>query len=558
METLSQERKRLQAEGLLPDWFTTNSWQMVKKKYLSKGESYRDRISTIAKTLAQYTPNPTEWEQKFFDMCWKGWVSLSTPVLSNVGTTKGLGVSCMGMVVEDNLDSIYKAKHEIAMLTKAGFGTSGDLSNIRQRGALVNGSFSSSGVVPVMQGFISDMQYLHQGSARRGSFASYIDIEHGDFDEIISLLKVSPDDANIGWVIKQTFIDKLDAGCEEATRRFQVSLATKMVTGKGYYWLIDKVNEALPEVFKNLGMTNKSGGLCVEITLIADENHSYSCILSSMNLTKYNEWKGTDAIFNATVLLDCVCEDFLRNARFIPGLEKVVRFTEKFRALGLGVLGWHTYLQNNMISLGSLEAVYLNTEIFKAMQEESLRASKWLAEVNGQSPEMSCTDRANSNLLAIAPTMSTALIMGGCSQGIEPIAANVYTQGSAAGEVYRVNPALLDLLKSKDKYSEEVLKSIEEAQGSVQHLGFLSDEEKLVFRTGFEIDQLVLLRLASQRQQYLCQGQSLNLFFASDVTEEEVAKVHKYAFKDPRILGLYYVRTMRGAAPKVSCEGCAG
>jgi len=278
-----------------------------------------------------------------------------------------------------------------------------------------------------------------------------------------------------------------------------------------------------------------------------------------MNLHKFDEWKDTDAVFTATVFLDCVAEEFIQQGKDIKGLEKAVRFTQKGRALGLGALGFHSYLQKHRIPIESLPAHLKNLEIFKHIDDESLRASQWMAEELGE-PEW-CTGYGvrNTHRIAIAPNTTSALICGGVSQGIEPVVANAYTQAGAAGELERVNPEFIKLLEEKGKYTPEVISDVADKLGSVQHLDFLTDEEKLVFKTAYEIDQKTLIRLASTRQQYIDQGQSLNLFFDANEDEQYISEVHREAFLDKNIKALYYMRTLSGVqASKDDCIACEG
>lgn len=298
---------------------------------------------------------------------------------------------------------------------------------------------------------------------------------------------------------------------------------------------------------------------CTEIALFSDEEHTFTCVLSSLNLAKYDEWKDTDAIFVATVFLDCVASEFIHLGKRIKGLEKAVAFTEKGRALGLGVMGFHTYLQQKMISFSSMEAHFENINIFKRIQEEAERATKWMAEVWGEPEWCKGYNRRNTHLLCCPPTLSTSSIIGGVSQGIEPIYKNVYVQGSAAGELNRINPILLNIMKERGIYDDDHVNEIINYNGSVQLVDWLSDEEKKVFKTAFEIDQKSIIRLAATRQKYIDQAQSINLFFSAEESEEYISEVHQMAFLDPMIKSLYYIRSESGVqASKGECESCSG
>lgn len=558
-EQLSAERKELQDKGLLPDFYTTGGYQLLKSKYLSGGETPLDRYRTIAKAAASYMPNPKEWEEKFFDILWKGWLSPSTPVLSNMGAKKGTPVSCSGQYIGDSVYDFYYNQVESAILSQNGFGTSAYLGDIRPRGSSIGNGGKASGILPVLKDFVQLSNDVSQGNSRRGSWAGYIPIDHGDFWEIADYLFHYPDSVNIGWVITKEFKDRLDNGDEDALKRYQRIMKIRSMLGKGYIWKHWTANENRPQMYKDMDLDIKASNLCVEINLHSSPEYIFTCVLSSMNLYKYDEWKNTDAVFTATVFLDCVAEEFIQKANKIKGMEKAVEFTKKGRALGLGVLGFHSYLQSKMVSFESFEAHQINTEIFKHMSEESLRASQWMAKELGEPEWCEGYGTRNTHNMALPPTMSTALICGGVSQGIEPISMNVFNQTTAGGEVYRISQELIKLMKEKNVYNAETIKEIERNNGSVQDVFWLTDEEKEVFKTAFEIDQRAILRLASQRQRYVDQGQSINLFFDADENEEYISTIVQEAINDERIIGLYYQRGMSGVqATRGECVACHG
>lgn len=554
---LSEERKKMQAEGLMPLHWSTASWQLFKNKYLYQADTPKEQYQRIASTLAAHTPDPQEWKQKFFDIMWKGWLSPSTPILANTGTNRGLPVSCAGSYVPDSIDGIYKAKHETAMLTKMGFGTAGYLGDVRPRGSEISVGGKSTGVMQIIEGFQSDMEYVAQGTARRGSWAGYLPIDHGDFKEVCTYLEQHPDGNNVGWCVSQNFIDRLSAGDKEAIDRYAQALKTKMLTGKGYFFFPQKAEAKRPQWYVDQGLDVKAPQLCNEIMLHSSKDFTYTCVLASMNVDLFDDWFGTDAVFVATVFLDSVCQEFIERAKNIPGLDKAVAFTKNSRALGLGQCGLHSYMQKNMVAFESLEGHMINSKVSKYIQDEAIKASEWLASVWGEPKWMKGYGRANTHLLAIAPTKSTALIMGGVSEGINPDTAMVYTQKSAGGEVDRVNPYLLKLMKEKGVYNKANVEDIRDKMGSVQHVDWLTEEEKLVFRTAFEINQHTILRMAATRGKFVDQWMSLNLFFAAGEDESYINDVHKEAFLNPDILGLYYVYSMAGVqASKDECLAC--
>lgn len=562
-EELSSRRKELQASGDLPEWLTTGGFQVLRKGYFhGESESLRDTYRTIAKTAARHLVNQQEeWEERFFNIMWNGWLALSTPVF-NLGTNRGCPVSCSGNYVGDSIYSFYSSRLEAAMLTKNGFGTSSYLGDIRGRGDKISSGGKASGTHPVFQMFVDDMRKVSQGNTRRGAWAGYIEIEHPDFYEIAKFLETEPDDLNIGWIISDDFIKKCNDGDLESISRYKRVMKVKFITGKGYLFFIDKVNRANPIMYKDHGLSVKASNLCTEITLHSDEDHTFTCILSSLNLEKYDEWKDTDTVFVATVFLDCVASEFIEYAKNIPGLEKAVRFTEKSRALGLGALGYHSYLQKNSIPFESLEASLVNRSIFSRIKRDATEASRYLAGLLGEPEWCIGHGMRNTHLLAIAPNSSSSIICGGVSQGIEPIVANSFTQPTAAGEIMRMNPQLLDLLKSKGLTKEEVdviMDIIHYDNGSVKNVNILTDHEKLVFKTAYEIDQSIIIDRASDRQPYICQAQSLNTFFSANEDEGYISSIFQKAFEDENIKSLYYTRTEAGVSPSkgvcLSCEG---
>ena len=564
-DKLSKERKRLQKEGLVPEWFTTGGYSMFTQKYEydTNGRSVRGQFERIAKAAAKHlkgTKFESEAEGKFFDLMWNNWLSLSTPVMSNMGTDRALPVSCSGGVVDDSINGFYKNRYETAILTKHGFGTSAYLGGIRPRGTPYgkDKKGTASGIWPVFKGHAQDMIDVAQGSQRRGAWAGYLEIDHKDFDEVYDHIYNDPDGMNVGWIIRDAFMQRLRAGDSDAIRRYQHCLKMKMVVGRGYFWFVDRVNRKLPEPYKRAGMKNYASNLCNEVALPADNEHQFTCVLSSMLVHRFDEWNGTDAVYWATIFLDCVAEEFIQRAKDIEGLEKTVRFTEKARALGLGQAGLHTYLQDHMIPFESLEARMVSQQVAKHIWEESLRASQDMAKELGEPEWCRGFGVRNASRIAIAPTKSSAIMFGGVSEGINPDPAMVFTQKSAGGSIDRIVPSLLKIMKERGVYNKKTIKSITERFGSVQHVDWLSEVEKAVFKTAFEINQKTVVALASARARYIDQWQSLNLFFAAEEQPEWISEVHQQAFEDPNILGLYYIYTQAGigAAKETECVAC--
>ena len=564
-DKLSKERKRLQKEGLVPEWFTTGGYSMFTQKYEydTNGRSVRGQFERIARAAAAHlkgTKFEAEAEGKFFDLMWNNWLSLSTPVMSNMGTDRALPVSCSGGVVDDSINGFYKNRYETAILTKHGFGTSAYLGAIRPRGTPYGKDKrgAASGIWPVFKGHAQDMIDVAQGTQRRGAWAGYLEIDHNDFDEIYDHIYNDPDGMNVGWIITDHFLKRLQTGDTDAIRRYQRCLKMKMVVGRGYFWFVDRVNRKLPEPYKRAGMKNYASNLCNEVALPADNEHQFTCVLSSMLVHRFDEWKDTDAVYWATIFLDCVAEEFIQRAKDIEGLEKTVRFTQKARALGLGQAGFHTYLQDHMIPFESLEARMVSQQIAKHIWEESLRASQDMAKELGEPEWCRGFGVRNASRIAIAPTKSSAIMFGGVSEGINPDPAMVFTQKSAGGSIDRIVPSLLKIMKERGVYNKKTIKTITERFGSVQHVDWLSDDEKAVFKTAFEINQKTVVALASARGRYIDQWQSLNLFFAAEERPEWISEVHQQAFEDPNILGLYYIYTQAGigAAKETECVAC--
>ncbi len=547
----SEERKQQQALGNVPEWMTTQGYQLFVEKYLHQ-PTVKEQYKIIAETAAKYVTHEFPFASvAFFDLLWKGWLSPSTPILANMGTTRGLPVSCSGGYIPDSIDGFYTARRETAILTKYGFGTSGYLGDIRGRGSDISIGGKASGVLPVYKGFVRDMQEVSQGATRRGAWAGYLPIDHIDFDELADLLHHHPDDLNVGWIISDKFIQELDSNNFESLRRYKKALKIKMITGKGYFFFVDKANRHKPEGYPEI----KASNLCTEIMLHSSKEYTFTCVLSSMNVAKYDEWKDTDAVFWATLFLDCVAEDFIQKAKNISGLEKAVAFTEKGRALGLGQCGLHTYLQSKRIPFESLEARWTSNKIAELIFNEAKEASEELGSCFGI-PDW-CKSTRNTHVIAIAPTKSTSLIMGGISEGINPDPAMVFTQNTAGGEVERITPVFLELMKEKGVYDKQHIREIEDAFGSCQHVDWLTAAEKLVFKTAFEMDMNAIVRLAAGRQNYVDQGQSVNLFFSGDASEEYISEVHKNAFKNENILSLYYNYSKADiAGSKGECQSC--
>ena len=556
-EQLSAERKALQAKGHLPPWYTTQAWQMFRKGVVPGEAALLGRHKTIAKTLARHMKGrEAEWETKFFNELWNGILSPASPALMNTGTDRGMMVSCSGQWVDDDVDSFYSNLRETAILSKHAFGTSADFSNIRPRGAAISGGGHANGPVPVIDDFFTAASKISQGGNRRGSIGAYLDIEHPDWDEAADGLLAAPNGKNYGWVVRDSFVEALMAEDPEANRKFQKALYVKLVTGKGYFFMVDKANRHRPQMYKDLGLDIKASNLCSEIMLHSSEEYTYSCILSSLNLTHWDKIKNSDSVFIAAVFLDCLCSEFIEKSAGVPGLEKVRNFTIKGRAVGLGVMGFHTYLQSQGIPYIGLKAQYLSMEIAEHLQKESLRASQWLAQEYGEPEWCKGYGVRNTHRTAYAPTKSTSLLMGGVSESWFPDPGMVFDAGSSVGELRRITPVIYELMKSRGVYSEETINDVINNLGSVQHVDWLTDDEKLVFLNAFEMDQNILLRHHVQRQKFTCQGQSLNFYVADKGSESLVADLMTKVLTHPDCLSQYYIYSRSNVVVKDECVAC--
>ena len=570
-------RKRLQEMGEAPSWYTTGGLQLFYEKYSYKEETPKSRYMSIAKTMASHAPNiyPSwwekdsytkgkTWEEVFFNCLWDGFISPSTPMLANSGIRKrGTTVACANGYVGNNLFDRYNSVTEAGILTKHSHGTSYSLDDWPSEGTPIPRGGYSLGVMPIIRDFMNCMEEVTQG-ARRGSLAYSIGLDHGDFDKVLENLYENPESNNVGWLVKDSVVEELKNNEPSIVEKFNKTLAVKMPRGKGYYTFIDKMNRHRAQVFKDKNMTVKSSNLCQECVLPADEEHTFSCVILCYNLEHYREWP-EHLVHIGQIMSDCNISEYLESIEAMTfqdkqALAKIYNFTKKFRALGSGVLGWHTLMQKEMIPVASMECMGLNYEIFRKLNVESQEATEWLARVAGEPEGCKGYGIRNSTRLMMPPTKSTAEIMAGASEGIGLDVAMAFTKQSAGGEFFRINKVLLQLMKDKGVYNDKNVKSVAKAKGSVQHVDWLTPEEKKVFLTAFEIPMEWHLRLASQRQPEIDQGQSLNLYFTSNDSEEYIGKIHKQAFEDENILALYYVYSMRGAdgitRDLESCEMC--
>ena len=561
-----------------PEWGETEVYKKtISGGYLLNGETPRDAYNRVCSTVARRLDRP-ELAETFFKYIWKGWLCLASPVLSNTGTDRGLPISCFGIDVADSINDIGKKNLEMMLLAKHGGGVGIGINQIRPAGAKITGNGTSDGVVPFCKIYDSTILATNQGSVRRGAASVNINIDHPDFEEWLEIREpkgdVNRQSLNLHQcaVVGDKFMRRLEQGNQEARRKWGRLLQKRKATGEPYILFKGNTNKNNPEAYKQNGLKVHMTNICSEITLHTDESHSFVCCLSSLNLAKYDEWKDTNIIYDAIWFLDGVLEEFIQRAKGKIGFENSVRSAEKGRALGLGALGWHTYLQEKGLPFEGLLSQFETRKIFSQIKIESERASMDLAEVFGEPLWCVGTGMRNTHLRAIAPTVSNSKLSGNVSPGIEPWAANVFTEQSAKGTFIRKNPTLESVLNDCGLDNEETWAKILEDGGSVQGIKKLDDilmgdhdiPAKDVFKTFKEINQLELVNQAGLRQQYVDQSVSLNLAFPSEATPKWINQVHMDAWKKG-VKTLYYVRTesvLRGdiaaSAMDPSCVSCDG
>ena len=576
-----------------PSWGNTEIYvKTISKGYLLPGEKPKDAYWRVATKVAQRLNKP-QLATKFFDYIWKGWLNLATPVLSNTGTDRGLPISCFGIDVGDSIYEIGKKNLELMLLAKHGGGVGIGVNMIRPAGAIITQNGTSDGVVPFCKIYDSTILATNQGSVRRGAASVNLNIDHKDFDEWIEIREpkgdVNRQSLNLHQcaVVGDKFMRKLEDGDPDARRKWGKLLQKRKATGEPYIMFKGNTNKANPEMYKKNGLKVFMTNICSEIVLHTDESHSFVCCLSSLNLAKYDEWRDTDLVYTATTFLDGVLSEFIQKAKNMRGFENAVRSAEKGRALGLGVLGWHTYLQQRGIPFEGMEAQFETRKVFSQLKIESERASRDLASEYGEPLWCKETGFRNTHLRAVAPTVSNSKLAGNSSPGIEPWAANVFTEQTSKGTFIRKNPELEKVLRKLKLNNKDTWDTILEDGGSVQGIKELDkwcylegkmvlckditngDRDKVypvkdVFKTFKEINQMDLVKQAGVRQQYIDQSVSLNLAFPSIATPKWINQVTMEAWKQG-IKTLYYMRTesvLRGdiaeRAVDPDCVACDG
>ena len=541
-------------------WKNSESEQILNRGYLLKGETVEGAIERVCEAAAKRLYKP-ELKEAFQKMIERGWMSLSSPIWANMGTERGLPISCFNVHMPDSIESITHKLGEVIMQTKTGGGTSGYFGDLRARGSAVTDNGKSSGAVSFMKLFDTAMDTISQGGVRRGAFAAYLDIDHPDCEEFLQIKNIGNPIQNLffGVCVPDYWMQEMIDGDPEKRALWAKVLESRQQKGLPYIFFSDNVNRNKPQVYKDLNMRINASNLCSEIMLPSTADESFICCLSSMNLELYDEWKDTEAVKLATFFLDAVLQEFIAKTEGNYYLEAANRFAKRHRALGLGVLGWHSLLQKRMIPFESLEAKQLTNEIFSHLHDKTEKATQELARIYGEPELLKGYGRRNTTTMAIAPTTSSSAILGQTSPGIEPFASNYYKAGLAKGNFMRKNKYLKKLLEEKGIDNEDTWRSIMLNHGSVQHLQELNETEKAVFKTFKEISQLEIVQQASIRQKYVDQAQSLNLNIPAELPIKEVNKLIIEAWK-LGVKTLYYQRSQSVSKELVtglvSCSSC--
>lgn len=576
--------QELKNENKAPLWMTDEAYQTLSNGYLPKNESPNERAMNICKASANRLGKP-ELAEKFYEYYEKRWLGFSSPVWANMGTNRGLPISCYGIHVGDSVYSIFDKNTEMAMMTKTGGGVGIYLGDVRGKGSKIKGNGESEGIIPWCKVYDSSILAVSQGGTRKGANALYLPIDHPDVLEFLKIRRQVGDtnrqclNSNHAICIDDSFMSKLDSGDERAKELWKEILITRFETGEPYIFYTGNANKYLSESYKNMDKLFPErkddlvvfSNICTEITQYTDVNHSFVCCLSSVNLSLWEEWKDSDFVYYVTWFLDGVMQEFIDRSVEYEGLEHARNSAMKGRALGIGGMGWHTLLQKKNLSFESLQAKLLNTQIWKYINQESLKATIDMGKELGEPEWCKGTGHRNTLRIAIAPTVSNSTIMSSINEdlsaSIEPIPANAFAQKSAKGTFIRKNKLLEKLLESKNKNDSDTWKSIVANEGSVSHLDFLSDEEKDIFKTAREINQFVIIKQAGDRQKFIDQAQSINLFFSANATPKYMSDVTREAYKEG-LKTLYYCRTSsvlkadsgsRGYERKVEeCVWCEG
>ena len=542
-------------------WLNEDSRAFLDEGYLIEGVTAEERVREIAER-AEEILDDDGFADKFYDYMSRGFYNLASPVWSNFGLDRGLPISCFGSYMQDNMESILYTQAEVGEMTKLGGGTSGYFGEVRPRGSPITNNGKSNGSYSFTELFDTIINVVSQGETRRGQFAGYIDVEHDDLDEWLNI-KTEGDpvqDIYYGVIIGDDWFRAMVDGDEEKRETWAEIIEARINIGVPYIIFRDNMNDGKPQVYKDKGYEINASNLCTEIALPATPDESFVCCLSSMNALHYDEWKDTDAVETLTRFLDAVMEEFIQEAEGTQFMDRPVRFAKRHRAIGIGVLGWHSYLQSEMIPFDSMEAMEKNEAIFRTIKERSYEESRRLADEFGEPEVLEGYGRRNATTMSVAPTKSSSVILGQISPSIEPLKSNYFVRDGAKLKSTQKNRFLEAILKQRGRDEREVWDSIAQNDGSVQHLDCLTDEEKEVFKTFAEIPQMAIINQAAQRQKHIDQAQSLNVSIdPSEVSVKEINQLYIEAWKKG-VKSLYYQHSVN-AAQKFSrdileCKAC--
>ncbi|MEX2514760.1 MAG: ribonucleoside-diphosphate reductase subunit alpha [Candidatus Paceibacterota bacterium] len=553
------------------EWLNEQSQTFLERGYLVGDQTPKGRIREIAETAEEYLQKDG-FADKFEDYMSKGYISLASPVWSNFGLDRGLPISCFGSDIADNMSSILYTQAEVGIMSKYGGGTSAHFGNLRERGASISNNGQSNGPVHFMQLFDKMVDVVSQGNVRRGNMATYLPVEHPDIMEFLDIGTEGNEIQGLTHAVTvgDDWMQEMVDGDDEKRAIWAKVIQRRGEIGYPYIMFSDNANNNRPQVYKDKDMRIKATNLCSEIMLPSDEDLSFVCCLSSVNLLHYNEWKDTDLIETVTYFLDAVMEDFIvslerlrdsdeeEDQQSFEFMKRAHKFAKEHRAVGVGVLGWHSFLQSRSIPMESQEADQLNVEIFKNLKEKTYAASEEMAQVYGEPEVLKGYGRRNTTTMAIAPTTSSSFILGQVSQSIEPLMSNCYVKDLAKIKTTIRNPYLKEILKEKGKDTVETWDSIRDNDGSVQHLDYLSEHEKEVFRTYAEMDQAKIIEQAAVRQQYIDQGQSLNVLVGPEASAKDINELYLKAWRNG-VKALYYQHSMNAAqqlSRKKICAAC--
>jgi ribonucleoside-diphosphate reductase, alpha chain len=542
-------------------WLNEDSKEFLNEGYLLEGVSAKERVREIAER-AEEILEEDGFADRFYEYMSKGFYSLASPVWANFGLNRGLPISCFGSHMEDNTENILYTQAEVGEMTKLGGGTSGYFGELRPRGAPITNNGKSNGSYSFTELFDTEITVISQGGTRRGQFAGYIDVEHDDLDEWLNI-KTEGDpiqDIYYGVIIGDDWFQAMVDGDEEKRETWAEIVETRINIGVPYIIFRDNMNDGKPEVYKDRDYQINASNLCTEIALPATADESFVCCLSSMNALHFDQWKDTDAVETLTRFLDAVMEEFIEEAEGVQFMDRAVRFAKRHRAIGIGVLGWHSYLQSKMIPFDSMDAMQENEKIFRTIKERSYEASEKLADEFGEPEVLEGYGRRNATTMSVAPTKSSSVILGQVSPSIEPLKSNYFVRDGAKLKSTQKNRFLEAILKERGADTRDTWDSIGRKDGSVQHLDCLTDEEKDVFKTFSEIPQMAIINQAAQRQDHIDQSQSINVSINPDeVSVKEINKLYIEAW-EKGLKSLYYQHSVNAAQQFsqdiLDCKAC--